>query len=139
MPSDPRKQSAVRLILPGVLLAVVTLLPFLNKAYTIDDPWFLLEARQILKTPLDPMSFAICWMGDETCISRAGRLGAGTRQGLMGYLLLPTIFSGTAEWSAHLLQIALACLAIAEMRRNTSESFDPTALPLENRLQSMQT
>jgi hypothetical protein len=117
MPSDPRKQSAVKLILPGVLLAVVTLLPFLNKAYTIDDPWFLLEARQILKTPLDPMSFAICWMGDETCISRAGRLGAGTRQGLMGYLLLPTIFLGTAEWSAHLLQIALACLAIAEMLR----------------------
>ena len=114
---DRRKQSAIKLMLPGVLLVVVTLLPFLNKAYTIDDPWFLLEARQILKTPLEPMSFAICWMGDETCISRAGSLGAGTRQGLMGYLLVPTVLLGTAEWFAHLLQIVLACVAIAEMVR----------------------
>lgn len=42
-------------------LAVVVLVPFLTKAYTIDDPWFLLQARQILKTPLQPMSFAVCW------------------------------------------------------------------------------
>jgi hypothetical protein len=36
------------LALPAVLLAIACLL---NKAYTIDDPPFLLGARQILETP----------------------------------------------------------------------------------------
>jgi len=113
---DPPKQHIVRLVLPGILLALVCLVPYLNKAYTIDDPWFLLEARQILKTPLQPMSFGICWMGNETC-SRAGSLGAGAAQGLMGYLLVPVILAGGAEWIAHLLQILLACLAVLAMVR----------------------
>jgi len=39
------------LALPAVLLAIACLIAFLNKAYTIDDPPFLLEARQILETP----------------------------------------------------------------------------------------
>jgi hypothetical protein len=91
---------------------LVCLIPFLNKAYTIDDPWFLLEARQILKTPLQPMSFGICWMGNETCLDRAGSLGAGGAQALMGYLLVPVIVAGGAEWIAHLLQILLAGVAV---------------------------
>src|SRR5580704_2402650 len=45
------------LALPGTLLVLCCLVPFLNKAFTIDDPDFLLEARQILKSPLQPMSF----------------------------------------------------------------------------------
>src|ERR1700688_3201523 len=112
---DRRKQSAIKLMLPGVLLVVVTLLPFLNKAYTIDDPWFLLEARQILKTPLQPMSFEVCWMGNETCLVRAGSTNVGTIQGLMGYLLVPVILLDGREWISHLLQIVLACVAVVEM------------------------
>jgi hypothetical protein len=114
-----RRQGIFRLVLPGVLLVLVCLIPFLNKAYTIDDPWFLLEARQILKTPLQPMSFQICWMGNETCLLRAGSLGAGTIQGLMGYLLVPVIALGGSEWIAHLLQILLACVAVIGMVRLT--------------------
>ncbi len=68
---EGKRLSASRLALPGVLLAFVFLLPFLHKAYTIDDPWFLLEARQILRTPLQPMSFPVCWMGNEICRARA--------------------------------------------------------------------
>ena len=113
-PVAPLKQSIAMLVLPGVLLVLVCLLPFLNKAYTIDDPWFLLEARQIFKTPLQPMSFEVCWM-EETCLVRAGSLGAGTMQGLMGYFLVPVILAGGAEWIAHLLQILLACLAVLAM------------------------
>ena len=37
-PVAPLKQSIAMLVLPGVLLVLVCLLPFLNKAYTIDDP-----------------------------------------------------------------------------------------------------
>jgi hypothetical protein len=116
LPAGSPKPGIMKLVLPGILLAVVCLLPYLNKAYTYDDPCFLLEARQILKTPLQPMSFAICgWMGDGTCVARAGSLGPGAAQGLMGYLLVPVILAGGAEWMAHLLQIFLACLAILEM------------------------
>lgn len=104
-------RTATRLAVPGVLLALFCLLPFLNKAYTIDDPFFLFEARQILKTPLQPMSFRLCWMGNETCF-QASKLGAGAKQGLMGYLLVPVILAGGAEWTAHLLQILLVAMAI---------------------------
>jgi hypothetical protein len=102
------------LALPGILLAIACLIPFLNKAYTIDDPPFLLEARQILKTPLHPWSFPICWMG-ETCVAQAGDLGAGAREGLMGYLLVPVILTGGVEWLAHLLQIVWCCVVVIEM------------------------
>lgn len=111
------RKTVITLLLPGFVLAVVCLLPFLNKAYTIDDPWFLLEARQILKTPLQPMSFPVCWMGNETCLIHAGNLGAGTTQGLMGYLLVPVILLGGSERAAHLLQILLVIIAILAMAK----------------------
>jgi hypothetical protein len=50
------KADILKLALPGVLLGILLLAPFLNKAFTIDDPTFLLEARQILQTPLQPWS-----------------------------------------------------------------------------------
>jgi len=109
------RKTVITLFLPGFVLAVTCLLPFLNKAYTIDDPWFLFEARQILKTPLQPMSFPVCWMGNETCLTQAGNLGAGTTQGLMGYLLVPVILVGGSERAAHLLQILLVGIAILAM------------------------
>lgn len=117
-PNSPNSaRSIVSLVLPGVLLATACLIPFLNKAFTIDDPLFLLEAHQILKTPLQPWSFPACWMGDETCLAQAGGLGANAREGLIGYVLVPVILADRAEWLAHLLQIVLACLAVSEMVR----------------------
>jgi hypothetical protein len=116
-PARTPRNSIGTLALFGILLAFTCLVPFLNKAYTIDDPVFLLEARQILKTPLQPMSFGLCWVANTTCLVRAGSVGANARQGLMGYLLVPVILSGGAEAIAHLLQILLVCLAIFEMVR----------------------
>ncbi len=46
---------------PALLLATVCLLPFLNKAFINDDPWFLTMAQQIVKHPMHPMDFGICW------------------------------------------------------------------------------
>ena len=46
---------------PALLLATVCLLPFLNKPFPIDDPWFLTMAQQIVKHPAHPMDFEICW------------------------------------------------------------------------------
>ena len=107
-------RTTLSLALPGILLAVICLVPFLQKAFTIDDQTFLLEAQQILKTPLQPLSFPICY-GDDLCVKQAGNMGANAREGLMGYLLVPVILAHGAEWLAHALQIALACLVVIEM------------------------
>jgi len=107
------KKSVFKVALPALLLLLACLLPFLNKAYTIDDPWFLLEAKQIVKTPLQPMAFSVCWMGNETCVAKASSLGPGSLQALMGYLLVPVVtIVGSPEWMAHLIQIILAGLAV---------------------------
>lgn len=107
----------IRLAAPGIVLGVLLLVPFLNKAFTIDDPGFLLEARQILKTPLQPWSFPMCWNGDETCLLQAGNLGANVREGLIGYLLVPVVLIGGAEWLAHLIQMVLVCLVVVVMAK----------------------
>ena len=49
---------------PALLLATVCLLPYLNKPFLIDDPYFLTMARQIVKHPTHPMDFDICWNTD---------------------------------------------------------------------------
>src|SRR5207245_7568078 len=48
-----------QLILVGLTLAA--LLPFLNKAFHIDDPLFLWMADQIRKSPFDPYGFSVNW------------------------------------------------------------------------------
>jgi hypothetical protein len=110
-------QGLLPLVAPGVLLVLLCLLPFLNKAFTIDDPAFLLEARQILKSPLQPMSFPICWTPSEICVKNAASFGVGSAQALMGYALVPSILAGGTEWIAHAIQILLACIAVVEMVR----------------------
>jgi len=44
-----------------VLLTLLCLLPFANKAYHVDDPLFLKAAHQITRYPLDPYGFSIVW------------------------------------------------------------------------------
>jgi 4-amino-4-deoxy-L-arabinose transferase-like glycosyltransferase len=46
-------------LLGGLTLAA--LLPFLNKAYDIDDPLFLWMAEQIIKHPFDPYGATVHW------------------------------------------------------------------------------
>jgi hypothetical protein len=52
---------------PALLLAAVCLLPYLNKAFLIDDPWFLTMAKQIVQHPAHPMNFEICWNNGFGC------------------------------------------------------------------------
>src|SRR4051812_16011196 len=102
---------------PGVLLTIASLLPYLNKAYTIDDPLFLHSAEQILRNPLQPMSYPVCWMEYETCVKSAAHLGPLGSQPLMGYALVPVILAGGGEWVAHVLQMLFACAGIIAMVR----------------------
>jgi hypothetical protein len=47
-----------KLLLGGLTLAA--LLPFLNKAYDIDDPLFLWMGQQIIRHPFDPAPQDLC-------------------------------------------------------------------------------
>ncbi|MGO9011947.1 MAG: hypothetical protein ACLQPN_17755 [Bryobacteraceae bacterium] len=93
---------------PALLLAAACLLPYLDKAFTIDDAIFLQEAQQILKTPLHPQAVEICWM--STVPTRAAEIVPNNA--LLPYFLAPVVRFGSHEWFAHSLQIAFLWLAI---------------------------
>ncbi len=99
----------MRHAIPGLLLAIVCLLPFWNKAFTIDDPVFLLESRQALRTPLNPTAMSLCW--DAIAYQRPLRQ-IGPPAILTAYLLTPVILSGGKEWAGHLLMLILLCATV---------------------------
>ena len=98
---------------PALLLATVCLLPHLNKPFLNDDPHFLTMARQIVNHPMHPMDFTICWnLRSDNC-AKAYLITPGNA--LMGYVLVPTVLSGTHEWTAHLTQLVLVWIAVIAM------------------------
>src|SRR5215472_17673272 len=97
---------------PALLLATLCLLPFLNKAFTNDDPHFLAMARQILKSPLHPMDYDLCWVKPALC-AKAYELTPGNT--LMGYALAPIVLTGPAERRAHTTQLVFVWGAVIAM------------------------
>jgi hypothetical protein len=97
---------------PALLLATVCLLPFLNKPFVVDDPHFLMMARQIGRHPTHPMDFTVCWNLSNDC-TKAYLLTPGNA--LIGYVLVPTVLGGAHEWMAHLTQLVLVWIAIVAM------------------------
>ena len=59
-----------RASLPAFLLAAIILIPFLDKAFTIDDTVFLLEAQHALTDPLHPTAFELTWERTSERVSR---------------------------------------------------------------------
>src|SRR5688572_27563331 len=98
---------ALRCAAPGLLLALLALLPFLGKAYTIDDSTFMLAAEHALRDPLHPTAFEMPSGGTIIRVSKLMVNGP-----VMAYLLVPAALLGGAEWAAHAVQLALFCLAI---------------------------
>jgi hypothetical protein len=115
---DPAKSIPAVAVLasawPALLLAAVCLVPYLNKAFVIDDPYFLTVAKQIVKHPAHPIDFEICWNDGLGCRNMneitAGNLVMG--QVGQGYVLVPAVLGGAHEWAAHLTQLVLAWIAI---------------------------
>ncbi|HSM92030.1 MAG TPA: hypothetical protein VLT47_04025 [Anaeromyxobacteraceae bacterium] len=98
-------RSAALLALPAVLLAVAVLVPFRDKAYTIDDTVFLEQARHATVDPLHPSAFEM--------VTGEGRGRLVISSGpVMAWLLVPAALAGGAEWAAHAAQLAMLCLAI---------------------------
>ncbi len=101
--------TGVRCAVPGILVSAAVLLPFLDKAFTIDDTLFLRQAEQVLTNPLHPTAFEMVW--SEAPVPR--RVSRFMPSGpVMAYLLVPSVALGGAEWAAHLLQIGMMALAI---------------------------
>ncbi len=89
-----------------VLVVAVTAVPFLNKAYHIDDPFVLAVSKQILETPLDPFAGKIDWFGYESAMWEAT-----TNPPFLSYYLAPFAakfnFSEIALHSAMMLFLVL--------------------------------
>lgn len=118
----PRTVSAIAVLAcawPALLLATICLLPFLNKPFNIDDPWFLTIAQQIVKHPMHPMDFDICWNdGHSDECRNAYQFASGNAlmgQVAQGYVLVPTVLGGAHEWMAHLTQLVLVWIAVVAM------------------------
>jgi len=105
-----------RLALPALVWVAVLFCVYNDKAYTIDDPFFLAQARQVLHDPLNPSGFDIAWGKQFGRASEVSPTGPG-----MAYILAPTAAIGGAEWAAHLTVFGLlaagAWVAIALARR----------------------
>ncbi len=105
---------------PALLLAAVCLVPYLNKAFDIDDPYFLAMAKQIVKYPSHPMDFQVCWnipsLAGE-CRNASDFASGNPVLGQIGqgYVLVPAVLGGAHEWMAHLTQLLLAWIAVLAM------------------------
>ncbi len=107
MKTSARAPTALRCAIPGVFLALLALLPFYHKAYTIDDSTFILAARHALHDPLHPTAFDMPSGGTIIRVSKLMVNGP-----VMSYLLVPSALLGGAEWAAHAVQFALFALAV---------------------------
>lgn len=89
----------------SIVLAIGVLLLFLEKAYTIDDLTFLLQAQHALVDPVHSTAFEMVHHGLRFRLS--SELVSGP---VMAYLLVPSILLDGAEWITHLIQaFLLAC------------------------------
>ncbi len=89
-----------------IMVTLIVLIPFLGKPFTIDDVTFLLEARHALSDPLHPAAFDMVSDGERIRLSR--KLATGP---VMAYLLVPVVKSASAEFLAHLIQLAFLVIA----------------------------
>jgi 4-amino-4-deoxy-L-arabinose transferase-like glycosyltransferase len=87
-------------------LTVVLLLPFVGKAFHVDDPLFLWTAKQIRSHPLDFYGFRVNWYGTEQPMSEV------TKNPPLGAFFLAAA-SSVGGWSEAALHLAFLLPAVA--------------------------
>ena len=102
-------RAALRCAAPALVLASAVLLPFLGKAFTIDDTMFLRQAEHLLSDLLHPTAFEMVWSSASVPVRNSAIIPSGPA---MAYLLVPCVRLGGTEWVAHLTQLLLFGLAI---------------------------
>ena len=92
---------------------LVLLLPFINKPFHIDDPFYLKMAQQIIQDPARPYSFAINWSGH---LRDAWTDMEATFPPLIPYYMALIIkLFGLKEWVLHLFFLPFALAAAIGM------------------------
>lgn len=130
---------------------IACLLPFVNKAFHIDDPLFLWAAQHIAKHPFDPYGFNVVWYRIEMPMSEvtknpplacyyaalAGYLGGWSERSLHVAFLLPAVAAilGTyllaRRWTrGALLAAAITLLTPGFMVSSSSVMCDTMMLAL---------
>lgn len=89
------------------LVATLVLVPFLGKAFTIDDTVFLFEAKHALTDPLHPTAFVMTWAHVPERVSAIVPTGP-----VMAWLLVPSILAGGSEVIAHAIQLGFVVMAV---------------------------
>lgn len=110
-----------------IVLILIILLPFINKAYHIDDTLVLYPARQILKSPLRPLNFGVNWYGLPRSMWQEGNPPL-----LFYYPAFVTYFLGEREIWSHLSFLIFPLIAGIAMyflgKRFTKNSLLSTLL-----------
>ena len=83
---------------PVVLVTLLCLLPFINKAFHIDDTLFLWVARQIQERPFDFYGFYANWYGVVMPMAEINQ----NPPLVSYYIALVTLLFGWQEWTLHL-------------------------------------
>jgi 4-amino-4-deoxy-L-arabinose transferase-like glycosyltransferase len=80
-----------------IVAFLIASLPFLGKAYHIDDPLFLWSAKQILSNPIDFYGFTVNWYGQEMPAYLVNK-----NPPLTSYYMAAVAYPfGWKEWSIH--------------------------------------
>ncbi len=101
--------TVLRCAAPSLLLAALVLVPFADKAFTIDDTVFLSQAQHALVDPLHPTAFVTVWADPPIPVRLSQIMATGP---IMAWLLLPALLTDESELVAHLTQLAAMTLAI---------------------------
>ncbi len=91
-----------------VSFTVAALLPFLNRAFHVDDPLFIWIARQIVKHPSDPYGFNLNWVSFTQPMS----IVMQNPPLCSYYIAAVAIVSGWSERSLHLAFLVWAVLSV---------------------------
>lgn len=111
-PATTFGRSFVSLLLSGIALPLACLLPFLNKAFHIDDTVFIWCARQIRQHPTDFFGFAANWYGHDMpmaninmnppgvsyLIALASAVFGESEMALHAVFLLPAVAMSAGTW-----------------------------------------
>src|SRR5271170_4473678 len=89
-----------------VLLTLMCLFPFSNKAFHADDPLFIRTAQQIIKHPFDPYGFPIVWYEYQVPMSRVNQ-----NPPLASYYA--ALVGSLAGWSERALHLGFMLPALA--------------------------
>ena len=87
---------------------VLSLAPFANKAFHIDDTLFLYAARQICAHPADPFGFKVNWYGPEMPMAEVTQNGPLASY----YIALVASCFGWSETALHLAFLVPAVAAV---------------------------